>query len=158
MKTKLTQPAFQQKRILEAFEDAWQRVLPDIDWRDNEPPEVKSVFMKPVCIDVSRIACQNLIHSGFDAKVEQRRGVTTLYHAYVCLFEAEVPLNDLIADGTWGQFLPENTVVSDDIPRVLWGSREKVIAEGLRYGVAQRKIGTDLWLPLADWQKRKDTY
>lgn len=60
--------------------------------------------------------------------------------------------NDVIIDPTWQQFLPGDKV-TDDLPKVLFGTREEVIEQARKAGVPE--LALDYWKTLSETSRVK---
>lgn len=112
------------------------------------------VHTMPVCYDVVDLMIGQLATLGHDAEHEVRP-TTTGQHSYVRLPSRVT--HDVIADPTWQQFLPRKHV---DAPKLLIGSRGKLITQARSFGVPVRML--TLWEPvgavldLSDLKNRAD--
>ena len=102
--------------------------------RHNVDPA--TVHRLRVCHELSRLMVEHLVKVEGVPAVHDNRG----YHGYVAL-----PDTGHIADGTWQQLLPEDRR-SADLPKVLFGTRDEVIAQARSYGVPDSD--------LTHWQPR----
>lgn len=92
----------------------------------------------PLCHRVAELMVEQLAATEPEARRETRGGWTVDEHSYVDVR----PNGDLIADGTWQQFVPVDTLPVE-APNMLIGTREQVIDALRSYGVAEITLG--LW-------------
>lgn len=105
-------------------------------------PEI--MFLQQYCGTVTPKAIKNLAKAGFYAVAEVREGWSCLYHTYVRFPGLGNPDQEIIADGTWGQFIPSELVYLGE-PKVLLGNRNGVITAALKYGVPTPFMAYELW-------------
>lgn len=98
------------------------------------------VHRMPLCHRVAELMIEQLVTTEPGARRETRGGWTVDEHSYVDVR----PSGDLIADGTWQQFVPADTLPLDT-PTILIGTREQVTDVLRSYGVAE--------ITLALWKK-----
>jgi hypothetical protein len=100
-----------------AFDVAYRQVGQDF----RRPFE--TMHTQPLCTSVSEVALAQLAfrHPGFrGGELETREASDGQWHDYLRL------PRDLLADGTWQQFLPEEKRLPD-LPKVAIGRREEVV-------------------------------
>lgn len=95
------------------------------------------IYKAAMCAKLAALAVREL--GPYGAKQETHIGSDLTTHDYLVI---ETTGNDIVADGTWQQFLPQH-LRKADLPKVLVGTRDEVALDALRYGVDKGKI--ELW-------------
>lgn len=85
----------------------------------------------PICRPMTTILVLSLFEAGQSPRVDSRGGRLD-EHRYVLLGDKE---DEVVIDSTWQQFLPKDAL-SEDLPKVLIGSREAVIDFAVHAGVS----------------------
>lgn len=96
-----------------------------------------TIHRTKVCHAISQCMIDHLVEGGVPATRDSRG-----YHSYV-----ELTGTDKIADGAWQQFLSHSDP-SVDLPKVLFGTRDEVIAQAKAHGVPESY--------LKHWQTRTE--
>jgi len=86
----------------------------------------------PSCFRVASYMVSSLIDNGHRAQQEFRGGWNIIAHSYVTVKTANRA--EIVIDPTWQQFLPENKRMAE-VPKVLFGSRAKVVSKARSFGV-----------------------
>jgi len=77
----------------------------------------------------------HMVEQGVDARQDG-----TAYHSYAAI--PRPGQEDILADGTWQQFLPPKRLQGDAVlPKVLVGTRAEVISAAHAYGVHEGDLG-----------------
>lgn len=103
-----------------------------------DPSKVRKMRL---CHRVAHLMVEGLVETEPDARMETRGGWTVDEHSYVDV----QPSGDLIADGTWQQFVPPDKLPAD-APEVLIGTRNEVVQALRSHGVDE--------ITLALWKKQ----
>lgn len=90
-----------------------------------------------LCIYASRLMQDNLEVKGY--RPEQVQSPACLFHIYLKM-HSSISAQDVLIDPTWQQFMQEKLITAE-MPKVLIGTSEEVIAVGRRYGLDDLQLG-----------------
>ncbi len=104
------------------------------------------MYLQEYCEKVTPNAIKHLAAAGIIAVANVRMRGNDIFHSYVSFPGPDNPEDEIIADGTWGQFIPANLVYLGE-PKVLLGNRNAVIKEAIKYGIPYMSLAEELWAP-----------
>lgn len=104
------------------------------------------MYLQPYCQNVTPKAQRRIQALGWAAMTDARAIPTFIYHEYLRFPGSGLDGDEIIADGTWGQFLPDGRASGYE-PRVLVGARSTLIQSAIRYGVPSTHPVVQCWLP-----------
>ena len=105
---------------------------------------------------MAALVVARLMGDGYTLRHEIRQSPAVVEHSYIAYDAAG---EERIADPTWQQFLPNDTLGSTNAPKLLVGQRDAVYVQARAFGINHETA--QLWLPgsrrsVAD-QKQRDT-
>ncbi len=107
------------------------------------------MYTQPYCHNVAPDAARRIKALGWAAVTDTRRIPGIIYHEYLRFPGSGSGDDEIIADGTWGQFVP-TAHISGYEPRVLAGTRGHVRQSALQYGISPSHAVLQCWLPVSE--------
>jgi hypothetical protein len=108
----------------------------------------EEVFLTENCHAVSPLAVDKLLALGWAATLDTRHTPGLIIHEYVRFPDGDRD-DEIIADGTWGQFV-ESKNVFDGTPTALIGTRLDVINMAIRLGISKSSPAIGCWRSPSD--------
>ena len=119
----------------------------------------EAMYMQPYCHNVSPESLKRIKALGWAAATDARHIDGVIYHEYLRFPGSGIGQNEIIADGTWAQFLPDG-VVNGYEPKVLFGTRAQVMETARRYEIPKLHAVFRCWMSPYEQTaaKRRDDY
>jgi len=118
-----------------------------------------AMYMQPYCHNISPESVKRIRALGWAAVTDVRHINGVIYHEYFRFPGSGIGQNEIIADATWAQFLPD-LMISGNEPKLLFGTRDYVMKTAQNYGVPSLHAAFRCWMspyePTA--AKRRDDY
>ena len=105
----------------------------------------EDMFAQPYCQAISTDAVKRLASLGIYAETYTTGSWRVIEHSFIKFPGSGEANTELIADGTWGQFIPPELLYLGE-PKVLTGTRTQVARAATLYGVPNNRQYTSLWL------------